>query len=73
MICARTHLKPDGDNKLTRLIQNNKAVYLIDYEDEVPLVNPRGVYSLINFLGLVRKVAKDREAQYRINYPDAQF
>lgn len=71
VICVRAKASKDGHNKLTELIDKSKAVYLMDLTSDGPIINPAGVYSLVNFLGAVRRAAIQRQAMFDIDYPGA--
>ena len=73
VICAATEHDPDGDNKLTKLINASMAVYLLDFRKAQPHANSEGVYRLINFLGSVRRTAKQRQANFSVDYPGSTW
>ena len=73
VICAATVHDPEGDNKLTKLINAKRAVYLLDFRRAEPQANSEGVYRLINFLARVRRTAKQREAVFSVNYPGSTW
>ncbi len=58
VICVRQNHKLDGENKFTNLLNSNRAIYLIDYNDSKVSVNPPGVIELVNFLARLRKFHK---------------
>ncbi|MCU7858307.1 MAG: hypothetical protein KZQ86_00430 [Candidatus Thiodiazotropha sp. (ex Lucinoma kastoroae)] len=73
VICSVVNKNPLRKNKLTSLIKEKKAVYLLDNRIDTPIPNPPGIYRLINFLGMVRKSAKKRSTEYTLNYPNSKW
>ncbi len=69
IICVLDKLKPNGNNKYTKLRKTtkNKVTYLLEKNNDGYRVNYRGVFEFINFIGTVKKKNKDIGKEFFVN------
>ena len=64
VVCLAT--KPD--KKLRQLVKEKRAVILLDMDNGEVKPNPDGIWTLVNFLTMVRFRAREFQAIYAVNY-----
>ncbi|MFC1706741.1 DUF6602 domain-containing protein [Planctomycetota bacterium] len=75
VVCIRENLSANGPNKLTNLVDDDKAVWLINRDRKTGdcTVNERGVLSLVNFLARVRRQGTLSQGVVTLNRPEVAF
>ena len=75
IILIREHngVEEGNDNKLTRLLNTKRVVYLLNWNDGNPTINYPGFYRLINFLGHIRSLDHVKKSSFRSSYPNSDW
>src|SRR5262245_11742275 len=64
VVCLATR----PDKKLRQLVEEKRAVILLDMDNGEVKPNPGGIWTLVNFLTMVRFRAREFQAIYAVNY-----